>query len=48
MNHKIESTFYSDGTRQIIINWKSTEGERKVLHDLEDLINEYFAKQTKD
>ena len=44
MEVKIESTFYSDGTRQVNIEWVSKEGERTVLHGLEDLINEYFAK----
>lgn len=39
---EITSTFYSDGKRQIVVVWESYEGQRKILHDLEDLIVKYF------
>lgn len=43
---KIDSTYYSDGTRQMTVWWQSPEGERDTLFELRELVNEYFAKRT--
>lgn len=38
----LDHTFYSDGTRQITVSYKSYEGEREVLQDIKDLLRAHF------
>ena len=45
MTYSINSTYYSDGKRQITILWDSKEGERMTLLEIEDLLNDYFKER---
>lgn len=42
---QIESTFYSDGKRQITVTWDSSEGERATLEELYKLIDQYLLSK---
>lgn len=36
--YELTSTFFSDGTRKLSVNFSSSSGERTVLFELEDAI----------
>lgn len=44
MKPDITSTYFSDGKRKLTVLWDSPSGERKILFDLEDIINKYFEE----